>query len=460
MLNLPKIAIIGRPNVGKSSLLNSLAGRRVSIVGPTAGITRDRVAYEIEVPPPKRGEPPRHCELIDTGGYGIYSGQEKLSLIRAEVERQINVAIDEAALILFVFDAQEGVTPLDKEFANVLRRRLGDLSRVMVLANKVDAASHVFLADEGYTLGFGQPFPISATTGTGKVELLETISQRIDFSAAVAPPRTELLLAIVGKRNAGKSTLVNALAGSERVIASELPGTTRDSIDVRFEMDGQHFTAIDTAGVRKRKSLADDVEYYSLHRALRAVRRADVCMLLIDATVPVSQVDKKLAHEITEQYKPCVIVVNKWDLVADKLSPDDYPEYLGKMLKGLTYAPIAFICAKTGEGVKEAVQMALNLHHQAQKHVGTGELNRVFQDILNERGPSSKLGSAAKIYYVTQPATSPPTLAMFVNKPDMFDNSYQRYLLNQLRARGLFEEVPIKLIVRERRREFRPPGSQ
>ena len=451
---LPKVAIVGRPNVGKSSLLNMLAGRRVSIVDAVAGVTRDRVPYAIELPPALPGGPTRGCELVDTGGYGVYSGEGELEILTDDVERQIGAALAEAQLVLFVVDAMAGMTTLDQQFAGVLRRQVDDPGKIVLVANKVDHAKYIADAQEASQMGFGEPLTVSATTGLNKQAIIDAISDRMDFSnVSVQPDRSEMLLAIVGKRNAGKSTLVNALAGVEQVIVSELPGTTRDSVDVRFELDGQQFTAIDTAGVRKRKSMSDDLEYYSYHRALRSVRRADVVILLIDAALPISQVDKKLSREIQLQYKPCAIVLNKWDLVENDLNTDDYLEYLEKSLRGLSYAPIVFVSAKNNDHVTEAVHIAQNLFKQASQRVGTGELNQVMREILAKRGPSGRLGRQAKIYYVTQVSVCPPTIALFVNHVELFDEGYQRYVINSFRERLPFAEVPIRLVIRPRRRD-------
>ncbi|MAE60488.1 MAG: ribosome biogenesis GTPase Der, partial [Planctomycetaceae bacterium] len=309
-------------------------------------------------------------------------------------------------------------------------------------------------AQEATELGFGEPLTVSANTKFNKYALIETITERLDFTGTVdQAAESEMLLAIVGKRNAGKSTLVNALAGVERVIVSELPGTTRDSVDVRFVLDGRQFTAIDTAGVRKRKSMADDLEYYSYHRALRSIRRADVVMLLIDAAVPISQVDKKLSSEIQLHFKPCVIVLNKWDLLQNDLKTDDYLEYMEKALRGLDYAPIVFASAKHNDHVVETVHTAQSLYEQATQRVGTGELNQVMRDILEKRGPSGRLGRQAKIYYVTQVSVAPPTIAMFVNHVELFDEQYQRYIINSFRERLPFAEVPIRLAIRPRQRD-------
>jgi len=447
----PKVAIVGRPNVGKSSLLNMLAGRRVSIVDPTAGVTRDRVATEVELPSgPDR--PNRTIELIDTGGYGI----EDSDNLTAEVERQIALALGEADLVLFVVDAQQGVLPLDETVARLLREA-NDPAPVMLLANKVDSEKHVGDAMEAAALGFGEPLCVSATTRLGKTELVDAILNTVDFDhprhfADAVRPESGMLLAIVGKRNAGKSTLTNALAGSERVIVSEIEGTTRDSVDVRFQIGDKAFTAIDTAGIRKRKSVKTDIEYYSLHRALRSIRRADVVLLLLDATVPVSQVDRQLANEILKHYRPCIIVINKWDLVEKDNTQEEFAEYLDESLKGLSYAPIAFISARDGEGMEELMAMALNLYQQAGTRLGTGELNRVVEKIIGQRTPVSKVGKRPRVYYVTQSGVYPPTIAFFVNDPDLFDNNYQRFLMNRFRDELPYSEVPIRLFFRPRKR--------
>jgi GTP-binding protein len=263
----------------------------------------------------------------------------------------------------------------------------------------------------------------------------------------------ELKLAIVGRRNAGKSTLINSLAGEPRVVVSEIAGTTRDAIDVRFEIDGHSLVAIDTAGVRKRKSFADDVEYYAYHRMLRAIRRADVVALLVDATEEVSRVDKKLSQELQRQYKPTIIVVNKCDeLDTDRITPEDYLKYLTEQLRGLDYAPIVFVSAKKGEGLEDLIALAFNLYKQAGHRESTGELNRVIEDIFKQRGPSSRLGTQAKLYFASQVDTHPPTIVAKVNQPKLFEGRYERYLMNRLRETMPFSEVPIRLIFSPRDR--------
>ncbi len=450
---VPKVVIVGRPNVGKSSILNMLAGRTVSIVDAIAGVTRDRVSTFVDLPADSDGRP-RRFELIDTGGHGIKDSQD----LTLDVEKQIARGVAEAHLILFIIDAQAGIVPLDHDVARLLRTQAGK-TPVVLVANKVDGEKYIAHAQEAAALGFGEPFCLSATAGYRKHELLDLIAEGCeetvwsgDEPADLDETRSEMLLAIVGKRNAGKSTLVNALAGDERVIVSEVEGTTRDAIDVTFELEGRRFTAIDTAGVRKRKSLDGDIEYYSMHRALRAIRRADVVAFMIDAAVPVSQVDHQLANEVLRHHKPAVVVINKWDLVEDKYTREAFVEYLDDALKGLDFAPVAFLTAKRGEGVRELVAMARNLHEQAGHRVSTGELNRVMERIVSANPPRVKSGKRFKIFYVSQVEVHPPTIALVVNQPDAFEPSYERYLLNRLRDELPYSEVPIKIVVRGRSR--------
>lgn len=464
--NLPQLAIVGRPNVGKSSLLNRLAKRRVSIVDPTPGVTRDRVSTVLEIDPPletPKGTPGRLVELSDTGGYGVYTAEggrfneigDDLSRLTGDIEQQILGAIRNADLILFAVDAQAGITPLDQKIATIIREA-GAESRVLPVANKVDSEKWLTDGLEAASFGFGEPVCISAENNFGVRRLLDAIYERLENdlpTVSETPGEPEMNLAIVGKRNAGKSTLINALAGASRVIVSEIAGTTRDSVDVRFEIDGRSMLAIDTAGVRKKKSFADDIEFYAYSRLLQAVRRADVVALLLDATADVSQVDKKLAMELQNQYKPTVIVVNKWDLVADKLAPDDYLDYLTDELRGFDFAPIVFISAKDGEGVRDVVAMAFNLFQQARHRESTGRLNSVMEKILRQRGPSSKLGTKAKLYYVSQVEVTPPTIVMVVNDPALFEGGYERYLLNRLREELPYSEVPIRLVFHRRKRK-------
>ncbi|MFZ4641773.1 MAG: ribosome biogenesis GTPase Der [Phycisphaerales bacterium] len=461
---LPVIAIVGRPNVGKSSLFNRLAGERISIVDPTPGVTRDRISTIITINPPNDTDEadalPRVAEVCDTGGFGIYVAEgkrfddagEDLSALAPDIEAQIFAAVEGATIVLFTIDAQSGITALDEKIAQLLRRT-GNTDRVIQVANKVDGPSWEVHALDAAKLGFGDTLSVSTKAGSGIRHLMEALWTRLGSRPDEPPVSPEMKVAIVGRRNAGKSSLVNALAGAPRVIVSEIAGTTRDSVDVRFESDGRIFIAIDTAGIRKRKSWADDVEFYSHNRTEVALRRADVALLLLDATEPVSQVEKQLAGELVEAFKPTVIVVNKWDLVEAKQTPNDYLEYLTQELPMLSFAPLVFISAKNGDGTSDAIAMAFNLHTQASHRETTGKLNALVQKILTERGPSSKLGTIAKIYYISQIETNPPTIAMVVNKPELFEGAYERYLLNRLREELPYSEVPIKLIFSARRRD-------
>ncbi|HVT82611.1 MAG TPA: ribosome biogenesis GTPase Der [Phycisphaerae bacterium] len=441
---LPIVAIVGRPNVGKSSLLNFLAGRRISIVDPTAGVTRDRVATPVEF----EG---KTFELTDTGGYGIIDKDN----LTADIERQIQIAIDEAQLILFVVDVKEGYTPLDRTVAEYLRKQN---KPVLVVANKTDSGGESKLAVQAaelYSMGYGEPIMVSCTTRKGKSKLLEQVLQRLDYQAMAAQESPELKIAVVGKRNAGKSTLINTLAGQPRVIVSEVPGTTRDSVDVRFEREGHTYMVIDTAGIRKKAKITrDDLEFYAFHRAQRSIRRADVVFLLIDATAEMGDVDQKIAAYVAAENKPCVIVINKWDLAKNKAEAEKYEDYVGKVLPLLDYAPIAFISARENENIDQLVQLAQVMFQQSSTRLGTAELNKAVEDILAQRGPSSPTLQKVKVYYATQIDVKPPTIVLFVNNPDLITEEYRRYFVRQLRERLAFSEVPIKLFVRGHHRSF------
>jgi len=435
---LPIVAIVGRPNVGKSSQFNSISRRRTSIVDPTAGVTRDRVTTICDVDD-------SYFELVDTGGHGIVDRDD----LSVHIERQIRYAIERANLILFVVDAREGLTPLDSATADLLRPHS---SRVRLIANKVDEPHMANGIGEFFKLGFGDPLPTSATNGSGRWALMDLIRGAVAGEHVDAPVKPSMNLALVGKRNAGKSSFINALAGEERVIVSEIPGTTRDSIDVRFEKDGRTFVAIDTAGVRKKSSIADDVEYYAHDRATKAIRRADVVLMLIDSTVPIGQVDKRLAKLISLEYKPSVLVVNKWDLAKGRASTEDYGVYITRTLPELSYAPIAFTSAISGRNVDSTIDLAAQLFKQAGIRVGTGRLNQVLQEAVSTNPPQRGRGrKVPRIYFAAQVATAPPTIIIFVNGPAMVRNDYHRFLLNRLRENLPFGEVPIRLVLRPRR---------
>lgn len=436
---LPVVAIIGRPNVGKSSLFNALAGEMISIVEPTAGVTRDRVSTIIE-----RND--RFFELIDTGGYGIVDSDR----LKEHIENQIRQAISSADLIIFVVDIRDGLMPFDKQIAQLLRK---NNVNVILIANKADEAKMFPAAAEFSKLGFGEALCVSATNNLNKQVLVEKITELLKERTSEKPKFVEMRLAIVGKRNAGKSTLTNAIAGQERVIVSEIPGTTRDSVDVRFEKDGKTFVVIDTAGVRKKSSIADSIEFYSHVRAAKSIQRADVVLLLIDAAEPVSQVDKKLAAFIADEYKACILVVNKWDLAKGKASSDDYADYLTKILPQLSYAPIAFTTATESKNIQSVLDLARELYKQATTKISTSKLNKAIEQISSQHpGGKSKTSGFPKIYYATQIAIKPVTILLFVNKTELFSETYKRFLIGRLRDNLGFAEVPIRLLVRPRRK--------
>lgn len=472
--------------------MNMLAGRKVSITDDTPGTTRDRVSSQVVLQPEGGATAQRLpivAEIIDTGGYGVYvaagrrydDAGKDLSTLTKDIEGQIAKAVHNADLILFVVDTQAGVTPIDENIARLLRQGgVGAIDKkgrtnapaggkVVMVANKTDGPKWESHAMEAAALGFGEPLMCSAKNNYMRREFSERLfdliyptAKRLRRESAGKEEVPEMKLAIVGKRNAGKSTLVNTMAGEDRVIVSEIAGTTRDAVDVRFEIEGRKLLAIDTAGLRRKKSFADRIEWWALERMEKAIDRADVALLMIDATEPISHVDHQVAHKLTKTYKPCAIVVNKWDLVrgkpvaggkkGEKVTPEHYEAYLRENLKGLWYAPIAFISAKDGVNVKETVNLAFEMMAQSSSRVTTGKLNRVSRAIIDSHKPSSKTGLHAKVYYVAQIATSPPTIVLVVNQPVMYTPAYTRFFLNRLREETPFSEVPVRLLIRDRKR--------
>ena len=425
--------------MGKSSLLNALAEEMISIVEPTAGVTRDRVSTVIE-----RND--RYFELIDTGGYGIVDSDQ----LREHIERQIGQAIESANMIVFMVDIREGLVPLDKKIAQLLRK--SDLD-VIGVANKADTAKMFGAAGEFSKLGFGEFLCVSATNNINKNVLLDTIFEKIEHLESDKPDEPTMKIAIVGKRNAGKSTLLNAMVGSERVIVSEIPGTTRDAVDVRFEKDGKTIIVIDTAGIRKKSKIANSIEFYSYVRVTRSIHRADVVLFLIDSTVPISQVDKKLAKFIADEHKSCIIVINKWDLAKDSADTGDYQDYLTACLPGLKYAPIAFTTATTAKNVGTVLDLSAEIFKQTTMTISTATLNKAFEIIKSQRvgTAKSKTRGRPKIYYATQIAVNPVTILMFVNRPALFEENYRKFIIGRLQTMLPIAEVPIRLLARSHR---------
>ena len=436
-MSIPQVVIVGRPNVGKSSLFNWLAGKRLAIVDSTAGVTRDRVTHLIDV----RG---RFAELVDTGGMGI----EDADNLTEQVEDQIQAAVDSAQVVLLVVDCRDGPTPLDQEVAKRLRYVAAP---VLLVVNKADTPALDSQADEFYRFG-RKILRVSTKENRGKAELMDEIFGRLPEASEdnESPVDPVMKLAIVGRRNVGKSTLVNTLAKAERMIVSEVPGTTRDSVDVRFEIDGKAFMAIDTPGFRRHKSITSDVDFYSTHRAQRSIRRADVVLLFFDATERISKVDKQLCDYIAQQYKPCMFVVNKWDLVAGTMPTEKWVIYLHDNFRTLWYAPIAFITGQSGKNVKAMLNHSQMLFRQSLRRVPTAQLNKQVRAALAQNPPSIHQNRRPKIYYATQVAVQPPTIVLFCNDPKAISPQYQRYLLRAFREGLKFGEVPIKLYLRPR----------
>lgn len=435
-MSWPVVAIVGRPNVGKSSLFNALAGRRISIVEPTAGVTRDRIATQLEFAG-------KWFELVDTGGIGIVDSDA----LEGDVEKQIAHAIASASIIVFVVDIRAGIAPLDEAVGERLRA-IG--KPVIFIANKADDSKQDIHSSDLFRLGYGEPLLVSANSNRGIDELKMRIAESLPDSGLAAPEDVALKVAIVGRRNVGKSTFINRLANEDRVIVSEIPGTTRDSVDVRFERDGKTYLAIDTAGVRKKSSLANSIEFYSLHRAERSIRRADVVLHFFDSRLKIGRVDKQLAEYVIENHKPSIFVINKWDLAKASLDTATMGEYVRKVFPMLDYVPIAFTTAKEGKNTLRVLQLAAQLHKQAGKRISTGELNRLLHDAMAKNAPPVRTNRAARIYYAAQVGEYPPTIAMVTNGPENFDETYLRYLTKAIRDEGSYGEVPIKLILRTR----------
>lgn len=435
-MTLPQVVIVGRPNVGKSSLFNWLAGRRLAIVDDVAGITRDRVTCQIE-------HDDRGFELVDTGGIGIHDADN----LSDEIEHQISIALHQADVLVFVVDVRSGLAPLDAEVA----RRLRMIGKPVVLvANKADAEKYDLQADEFYRLGCGDMVRVSSQQNRNKQALLEAILDVLPERAAAAGEEAQMKLAIVGRRNVGKSTFINTLLSEQRMIVSEVPGTTRDSVDVRFVMDGRTFLAIDTPGLRRRKSVREDVEFYGLHRAQRSIRRADVVLAFFDAGQRIGQVDKQLCSYIDQNYKPCIFVVNKWDLMVQHMPTERWANYIRDTFPTLWHAPIAFITGMTGKNVKKLINHAQMLFHQSRQRIGTGPLNRLVRRALEHHPPPLYRQRRPKIYFATQVRSQPPTIVLKCNEPKAISPSYRRYLLGVFRDQLEFGEVPIRLFFEKR----------
>lgn len=435
------MAVVGRPNVGKSTFFNYLAGKRISIVEETPGVTRDRIYTEIEWRSKK-------FTLIDTGGIEPYSED----IIMQQMKRQAQIAIDTADVIIFMVDAKEGMTATDKEVATMLRK---SQKPVILTVNKVDRVgdppSEVY---EFYNLAMGDMTIISSIHGLGMGDLLDTVFEHFPENIDEEEEEEVIKVAVVGKPNAGKSSLINSILGEDRVIVSNVPGTTRDAIDTHIENGGQKYTFIDTAGLRKRSKINETIEKYSTIRSWTAIERADVCLIMIDAQDGITEQDTKIAGYAHEQGKASIIVINKWDLVEKETGTlEEYRKTVQEGLGFMTYAPVLFISAKTGQRVKNIYELIKFVANQSAFRISTGMLNDLVNEATAMVQPPSDKGKRLKIYYMTQIGVRPPTFVIFVNNLDLFHYSYERYLENQLRKTFGFEGTPIKFIHRQKDRE-------
>ncbi len=434
----PLVAIVGRPNVGKSTLFNRLLGDRRAIVEETAGVTRDRL-----VAPLRLEDPPLACEIMDTGGIGIVDRHD----LGEAVEYQVLTGVHDAGLVLFLVDAREGLTPLDEEVARLLRRHARE---ILLVANKAESRAAQSSLAEFTRLGFGEPLALSAQEGLGVSDLLLELAGRLPTPPAPGGVAADALrIAVVGRRNTGKSSYVNALLGEQRVLVSEIPGTTRDAVEVAFRWRDRPLVLVDTAGIHRRSRLDTAVEYFSLTRSDQAIRRADVALLFLDLEADISRLDQELARTIHDRHKPVVVVGTKADLGDPGATA--FRGLVEHRLPHLRGAPLCRISSRTGRGLDRTLELAFALHEEASRRVGTGELNRVMAaafSVLRFRGRGEK----PRVYYATQLRVAPPTFLLFVNRKTLFSREALRAIEAQLRTRLDFRRVPVRLVLRERER--------
>ncbi len=437
-MSKPVVAIVGRPNVGKSTFFNKIVGRRVSIVEDTPGVTRDRIMAEAEWSG-------THFFMIDTGGIE----PESQELIPSHMRAQAEIAMDTADVILFIVDGRGGVTAADREVAQMLRRKGKD---VLLVCNKIDNPSKL-PADfyDFYELGLGEPHAVSAVNMLGLGDLLDEIVERFPEGLEAEDDEDSIKIAIVGKPNVGKSSIVNAFAGEERVIVSDIAGTTRDSIDTPFEKDGQKYVLIDTAGIRRKSKVSDQIEKFSVIRAMAAIERCDVALLVIDATEGLTEQDKKIGGLAHEAGKGIIIVVNKWDLVEKETNTmrDMQRKILGE-LPFMDYAPVMFTSAVKGQRLLPVIDKARIVAENRAMRVSTGQLNSLIADAMMMNNPPSDKGKRLKIYYVAQIGVKPPLFSFQLNDRNIMHFSYARYLENKIREGYGFEGTSIKFVFREK----------
>ncbi len=434
----PIVAVVGRPNVGKSTLFNKLIGKRLSIVDDTPGVTRDRIYGDAEWKNKK-------IMLVDTGGIEPKTDDVILSGMR----QQAQLAIDTAQVIIFVTDLKCGVTAADSEIASMLQK---SGKPIVLCVNKCDGVGETPMEFyEFYNLGLGDPIAVSSVHGHGTGDLLDEVFKHLPDSDFAEEEDDVIQVAVIGKPNAGKSSLVNKIAGEERSIVSDIAGTTRDAIDTFVENEKGKFNFIDTAGLRRKSRVDDKIEKYSILRAQMSVERADVCVIMIDGVEGFTEQDSKVAGLALEQGKACIIAVNKWDAVTkDGTTMDSYRKKLMKDFSFMPYAPIVFISAKTGQRVDRLFELITYVHSQNTMRISTGMLNDILADATARVQPPSDKGKRLKIYYMTQASTKPPTFVCFCNRAELFHFSYQRYLENQIRSTFGLEGTPVRFVIRER----------
>lgn len=433
----PLIAIVGRPNVGKSTFFNRVAGRKISITEDRPGVTRDRLYADAEW----RG---KAFSMVDTGGIELRSDDT----MWREIKKQAEVAIETAQVILFFVDGKEGLTSSDYDVSDMLRK---SKKPVILVVNKIDEYSEEKLF-EFYALGLGEPYPVSAEHGTGIGDVLdEAVSW---FEKVEVEEDDSIKIAVVGKPNAGKSSLVNRLLGFERSIVTDIAGTTRDAIDTKFTYCDKTYTIIDTAGIRKKSKVEDDVEYYSVMRAFDAVRRADVCLLVVDSNDGLTEQDTKIIGYVHEQGKPSVIVMNKWDLIEkDTNTINKFETKLKEDLKFMDYFKSIYISAKTGQRAEKILSLVDEVYENSRFRIPTGTLNDVISDAVRANEPPSYNGRRLKVYYASQVSVAPPTIVLFVNSTNLLHFSYERFLENVLRKSFDFSGTPIKILTREKKEQ-------
>jgi GTP-binding protein len=453
----PVIALVGRPNVGKSTLFNRLTGERLAIVDEVPGTTRDRLLAEADWSG-------YFFYVMDTGGIDPAKGkgQTPLSIgsneFITQIREQAELAIQESDLILFIVDGQTGVTPADHEIADILRKLQKKVDGefqppIILVVNKAESAKVRQVVAEFYELGMGDPYPVSALHGTGSGDLLDGVVRHIEAIGEDLEEDTSAKIAIVGKPNVGKSSLLNKIVGQERAIVSDIPGTTRDAVDTKLFYNDIPVTLIDTAGIRRRGKVSPGVEKYSVIRSMKAIERSDVAILVIDATTSITSQDAHIAGYIKDAWKSAVVVVNKWDLIEkDSYTINDYTTHIQEELNFMDYVPMIFISALTGKRVDQVLPLALRVQEERLARLTTSQINKIIQRAQDMHPAPSKTGKALRIYYGTQVRSDPPTFMLYVNDPGLAHFTYLRYLENQIRKDYPYLGTPIRIVLKKRRK--------